>query len=274
MQFRYSAALLLFLAACSSPKATPPAGPQEVVFTATDFAFSGPDSITPGPTAIRLVNHGAQPHHMIMGLLDADKSIADLMAFVQKDPTAEPPFVSWRGAAGAVMPGDSAGSTADLVPGHYILICFFTDPADNRVHAAKGMVKELVVAGTPHAGQSPEAEAEIRLKDYAFTTPAFAEGTHTFHIVNDGPKTHEVQLIRVNDGVTVQQFLAALSPGAKGPPPGTFAGGSGALSTGRDNYWTVTFDPGTYVLICFVPDSGGMPHAMKGMVHDFTIPAS
>ena len=58
-------------------------------------------------------------------------------------------------------------------------------------------------------------------------------------------------------------------------PPGTDAGGPGALSRTLDQYWTVRLEPGNYLFVCFVPDSAdGAPHLMKGMVREFTVSAS
>ncbi len=273
MTVRYALLPLLTLAACS-PRTERPAAPQEVVFTATDFSFTGPDSIAPGMTTIRLANQGSQPHHLIVGRMEPGKTVQDLMAFMQVNPNGEPPFMTWRGAAAAVVPGDTTGSTNDLPAGNYVLICFIADPADNQPHVMKGMIKEVVVAGTPRGGKAPIADGEFRMKDFGYSGPGLAAGTHTLHVINDGPQTHEIQLVRLNPGVTGQQFLAAMAPGATAPPPGAFAGGPGALSVGLDNYWTVTLTPGSYLFICFVPDTDGTPHVMKGMVHEFTVPAT
>lgn len=41
---------------------------------------------------------------------------------------------------------------------------------------------------------------------------------------------------------------------------------------GQVNYTTLEFKAGHYALICFVPDAkDGQPHAMHGMVKEFTI---
>ncbi len=78
--------------------------------------------------------------------------------------------------------------------------------------------------------------------------------------------------MRLNDGTTPQQFLAALAPGAAGPPPGAFLGGPGALSMGEGDYWTVTLKSGTYLLLCFVPDAAsGAPHFVMGMIREVKV---
>jgi hypothetical protein len=273
MPVRHAWLLCLPLAACA-PKAGP-AVPQHVVFTATEFSFTGPDSIAPGVTTIRLVNAGQQDHHLILGQLAPGKTMADLVAFAQANADAEPPFLKWRGGANGVAHGDSTGSTTDLPAGNYVLICFLPDPTDGKPHIVKGMMRPLTVAGPRHEAPVPVAMGEIRLKDFTFVTPPLTAGTHTFRIVNDGPQTHEVQLVRLAEGVTGQQFMAAMAPGSTTPPPGVMVGGPGALSSGLEDFWTVTITPGTYLMVCFVPDTAtGAPHVAKGMVHEFTVPAS
>lgn len=276
MRLRPLPALLAMFAACAPrPDAAPVAVPQDVTFTATDFAFAGPDSIMSGFTTVRLVNNGHQDHHLILGKLEEGKTLQDLVTFGKEHPGAEPPFLTWRGAAGAVGASGSSAGTVDLAAGNYVAICFMPDPTDGRDHLSKGMIKELVVTGTRQAVQAPEAEGEIRLKDFGFEAPVIAAGTHTYHVINDGPQTHEVQLVRLNPGATGKDYLAALGPAAKAPPPGVMLGGPGAFSKRSDGYWTVTFEPGNYVFLCFVPDpASGMPHIMKGMVHEFTVPTT
>ncbi len=262
---------LLLLAGCA-PSAKPPATPQQVTITATDFAFSGPDSIAPGVTRITMVNTGAQSHHLILGRLDDGKTVTDVQAAMKEHPEAAPPYLSFRGASGMVDPGDSSSSVNDLPAGHYMLICFVPDPTTQMPHAMKGMVKEIVVAGARHEAPLPSADAEIRLTDFAFATGEIAAGTHTFYVVNDGPQIHEIQLVRLNDGTTTQEFMAALAPGAAGPPPGALLGGPGALSMGEGDYWTVTLKPGSYLFLCFVPDAAsGAPHFVRGMIREVKV---
>lgn len=275
MRTRILSGLLLLLAACAK-EAPPPAAaePQEVTFTGTNFAFTGPDSIAPGMTAITFVNHGTQNHHLILGRLDDGKTEADLMAYLDTTHTMAPPaFLAMRGAANGIAPNAANTSVIDLDPGHYVAICFLPDPADGTSHVMKGMIKELVVAGPPDTAASPTADIEARTSDYRFTLPPLTAGHHVIHYVNDGPQAHEIQLVRLNDGATAESFLAALEPGATAPPPGTFMGGPGVLSAGTEDYWNVDLEPGHYMLLCLVPDTDGMPHALKGMVQEFTVPA-
>jgi hypothetical protein len=280
MSTRLTAVAVVLLAACA-PKAeeTPEVvatTPQELTFTATDFAYAGPDTVAPGLTTIRMVNNGTQEHHIILGRLADGRTAADLVAAFQANPNAEPDFVTWVGGAGSSMPGATSNGTQDLEAGTYVLICFVPDATDNMVpHFTKGMIKELVVAGERINAEAPTALGDIVMTDYAFVAPTITAGTHTLRVVNNGPQTHEVTVVRLNDGATMEQFMAALAPGATAPPPGTPVGGSGALSNGRTNWFSMTFAPGTYLLLCFVPDvADGQPHIMKGMVQQFTVGAA
>lgn len=278
MVHRPTAALLLLAAACApkgEPPAPPAAEPPVVTFVATDFAFQGPDTIAPGYTTIRMVNQGPQEHHLILAQLAEGKTLDSLMAFFQANPAGEPPFVTWRGAANSVIAGDSTGGTVDLPAGRYALLCFIPDPADRVPHLVKGMARELIVAGEPNGAAAPVAHAELRLRDLAFTHAPFTAGTHVIHVINDGPQLHEAQLVRLAEGKTAQDFLASIAPGYQGEPAGRQLGGAGAFGPGLDGYWTVTLEPGNYLLVCFVPGPDGTPHLLQGMMEEFSVaPAS
>ncbi len=277
MPLRHALLLPLVLAACAKPEepAAPPATPQEVSYTASEYAFAGPDTITPGMTHLTLVNQGAQLHQMVLGRLAEGKTIADLMAFMQANPTGDPDFVTWSGGVGALPPGGTGSSMSDLAPGTYVLFCFTNDMGDPTPHVAKGMIKEVVVTGEANTAAAPSADTEIHLKDFAFDMPAVTAGPHTFKVTNDGQQTHEVFLVKLNEGTTVEQFLAAAAPGATTPPPGVPMGGNGAISPGSSNWFTTSLEAGHYVLLCFVPDpADGQPHVMKGMIKEFEVAAA
>jgi uncharacterized cupredoxin-like copper-binding protein len=267
MQRRLIAAALLVAACAPAEEAPPPpVEPQQAAFTASEFAFAGPDTLAPGVTSVTFRNDGSQLHHMILARLDDGKTAADFGAFMAENPTGIPDFVSWRGASGGVEPGGNSTSIIDLPAGTYLLLCFVADPADGTAHIEKGMMRELVVAGEPVGAPAPVADGEIRMKDFEFGHDSIAAGSHLFHVINDGPSIHEVDLVRLHDGATAESFLAAVAPGSVDPPPGTPMGGTGALSPGLSNWWPVDLSPGTYLFICWVPDAEGVPHAMLGMV--------
>jgi hypothetical protein len=108
----------------------------------------------------------------------------------------------------------------------------------------------------------------VTAKDYAFDAPAeVPAGLTTFRLINAGPSLHHIQLIRLEEGKSGDDFVAALKAG--GPPPrwATLAGGPNPPEPGSATSATVTLEPGSYAIVCFVPALDGMPHLMKGMVH-------
>ncbi len=263
---------LVALAAC---KAEPPAAPTPAVltFTATDFAFTGPTASTPGLTTFRLVNQGQEPHHIIVARVDSGKTLQDMMAFYAEQDQEDPAWATYVGGVTAVMPGDSAEASSVLAPGTYAVLCFIPSP-DGTMHLRKGMGGQFTIAGEAGKAPEPTADIEVRLvdHDFRFSQPLKA-GVQTLKVVNDGAQVHEIQLVRMDQGKTMADLMAAFAPGAPpGPPPGRMIGGMGALSTGQTGYVTFDLEPGTYVLLCFVPDvADGAPHMVKGMAQEITI---
>ena len=248
---------------------------QEIVFTASEYAFTGPDTIAPGLTTVSLRNDGKEEHHLVLARLDEGRTMADVMAAFQANPAAEPDFITFVGGAGSAFGGETSNATQELAAGNYIMICFIPLPGGQMPHLTMGMVRELVVAGERHEAAAPEVTGEITMNEFSFGLPdTIAAGEHTFRVVNNGEQTHEVALIRLNDGVTAEQFLAALAPGATTPPPGSSVGGNGALSPGIFNFFSADVEAGNYLLLCFVPDTDGAPHIMKGMVKQMVVTAS
>src|SRR6266516_5286675 len=82
-------------AACARP-ASQAAAPNVVTITATDYAFSAPDTIPAGLTTLRLVNQGKELHHASLVRLSEGNTIADLQAGLQAamhNHTPPPPFI-------------------------------------------------------------------------------------------------------------------------------------------------------------------------------------
>lgn len=58
----------------------------------------------------------------------------------------------------------------------------------------------------------------------------------------------------------------------QGPPPASALGGISGMERGQVQWFTHDFTPGTYVLICFLPDArDGKPHFMHGMMRTITV---
>jgi uncharacterized cupredoxin-like copper-binding protein len=273
----------LLSAACSkepapnaSPAAStaaPAAAPQDLTIKATDYAYEVPTTpIMPGLTNLTLVNDGKELHQIQVTRLTDGKTLADFEAMLK----AQGPWPAWAitvGGPNVVLPGAQGTTTQVLEPGLYAIYCFIPSP-DGVVHLAKGMIGSFEVQpGTAPSAPLPAGDIQMVLSDYAFTmTPAPSAGTHTFTVTNTAKQNHEAVLFRLPPGGTMEPFKAWINGGWKGMPPAAPFGGITEISPGQTINFTLDLTPGTYGIICFVPDAGdGKPHVFHGMTTTFTI---
>lgn len=258
----------------TSAAAAAPAAPPEVHFTAKDYAFEGPDTISSGMTTIVLHNDGPGLHHLMLLRLDDGKTLADLEAGVANmKPTDMPP--PWAVIAGGVNPPDPGAdtrATLDIEPGNYAVVCV-VDAPDHIPHIMKGMIKGLTV--TPSTGPSapaPTADLTVSMVDFSFAySAAPTAGHHVIKVVNDGTQPHEFEVIRLAPGKTMDD-LAHWGETFEGPLPGSSLGGAAPMSPGQVEYVPMDLTPGNYATLCFVLDpKSHMPHLAEGMVYPFTI---
>ena len=249
------------------------AAPQQVTITATDFGYQLPSTpIHAGLTTVSLVNTGKELHHIQFYRLTEGKTLDDFTTTMKAD--GPPP--SWalpQGGPNAALPGAQSDVTLDLAPGQYVLICRIPSP-DGVAHSAKGMVLGMEVVGdsTPVAALPP-GDIQMSLVDYSFSmSQPITAGKHTFAVTNDATQPHEVVVVRLEPGTTMEPWSSWLMGGMKGPPPGTPFAGITDIPPGAVQNFTAEFTPGTYGLICFVPDAGdGKPHVLHGMSVTFTV---
>jgi uncharacterized cupredoxin-like copper-binding protein len=128
--------------------------------------------------------------------------------------------------------------------------------------------------GAARGGFDPATHTvTVHAKDFAFDAPdSVPSGWTTFHLVNDGPNFHHVQLVRLDSGKTVQDLGAAMK---SGPPRwAVFVGGPNAPSPNGTSDATLNLQPGNYAMICMVDIPGHVPHVAKGMVRPLTVTAA
>jgi uncharacterized cupredoxin-like copper-binding protein len=117
-------------------------------------------------------------------------------------------------------------------------------------------------------------EVTIRTKDYVFydMPDTVLAGATNIRLVNDGPELHHVQMIRLEEGKTIQDLMDAMKAGP-GPMPAwaVDVGGPNTPAPGESTAAVVDLEAGNYVLICFIPSKDGMPHLMKGMIRPLTV---
>jgi uncharacterized cupredoxin-like copper-binding protein len=257
-------------AVAAVPVATANVAP--ITVTATDFKLDMPAMVPSGAVSIRLVNAGKEFHQAQIVRLDQGKTMADLEA-AMKHEGPPPPWLRFVGGPNGIGPGQEATSMSSLAPGTYALVCLIPSP-DGVSHLMKGMIQPFEVSGGGAEAALPVAADTVRLADYTFE-PArpITPGQHTFLVTNGGQQPHELVLLRLAPGKTVQDFGAwATTGGMKGPPPALPLGGVAVLEHGDSGVFTADLTPGDYGMICFVPDAkDGKPHLMHGMMKQITV---
>lgn len=115
-------------------------------------------------------------------------------------------------------------------------------------------------------------------KDFSLEAPdQIPAGLTTLHLMNEGKEIHQAQIIKLTEGKTYADFAAALKAMKPNTPPPSwvvFAGGPNAAAPGGTAAATSTLEPGNYALICFIPSTDGVPHAMKGMMKGLVVTAA
>ena len=139
------------------------------------------------------------------------------------------------------------------------------------VACAKSEPPKTEAAAPPAPPAGPNV-VEVVAMDFGYRMPdTLPAGPTTFHMVNQGPAIHQIQLIRLGEGKTMADFAKVNLD--KGPPPSwiTFVGGPNSPVPGKSSDGTVDLTPGSYVVLCGIPAPDGVPHVAKGMIHGLTV---
>jgi hypothetical protein len=129
-------------------------------------------------------------------------------------------------------------------------------------------------ANAPPAAATPEI-LTVTASDYKFDAPdQIPAGLVTVQLVNRGPSPHHVQLLRLGEGKTAADFQAAVQKGQL-PTWAMPAGGPNPPEVGGTSEVRMPLEAGEYVMVCFIPDTAGVPHMAHGMVRPLRVtPAS
>lgn len=144
--------------------------------------------------------------------------------------------------------------------------------------AAAGLT--LNACGRAEAGSdAPAAEAHamhVTAMNYAFHAPdTVPAGLVRVRMDNAGTELHHTQMVRLDSGRTFQDLAAVLS-GPPGPLPKWIrhVGGPGAVIPGDSSEVTMILEPGSYALLCYVPNVENVPHFALGMMRPFVVSPS
>jgi hypothetical protein len=267
----------------------------DLAIIAVDYAFELPASVEAGWTHVTMDNQGMMEHHAMFLRPNEGSTIEDVQGVLETGDFGAL-FATATAVGGPnVGPGHQASVAMNLEAGQYLLICAVPNE-EGIPHFALGMQAVLEVTEGTGNGTPPEADTTVNLIEMAFEglpTDATA-GTHIWEVADTGTQLHELVILQLAEGVTIDQAIqifsepptaaspvaspvvdqAVASPAA-GPPPGPpFAaiGGVAPLSPGESNYAVLDLAAGDYIAICFVPDAEtGVPHFAMGMIAGFSV---
>jgi hypothetical protein len=256
----------------TSVPAPAPALPTVIDIDAADFAFTTPDSLPAGLVTLRMRNHGQEVHHGQVLRLNDGVSLDQFMSAMQRG--AEPEaaaMVSAEGGPGLIDPHFTAEVSLDLKPGEYILACFVSGP-DGVPHLAKGMLKPVQVVPSTTVATEPNITASLTARDFSIDMPdSLLPGRSTYKVTNLGPQPHEIGIVKLSPGATVEDVLAFYKSGT-GEPPFQSVGGINGLDAGKSGFMTLDLQPGEYAAVCLIPDPASrVSHVHLGMIHRFSV---
>ena len=176
--------------------------------------------------------------------------------------------MTWAGGAFA-PPGAVAEVVITLTAGDWVI---------------SGMAPVMLTV-TEGAGEGPAVQADgtVTFENFYFEFPETVNaGRQVWQVTNAGDQPHEMFITSTPRRLTLEEVEILLNlpedelPPEGLPSPAEFVDVAGVAPISGDQtiFFELNLEPGAYVAICFMPDKEtGMPHALKGMVTVFEVPA-
>lgn len=207
---------------------------------------------------------------------DAAVSYASSFATAPQDPAEFGPFIQDQ-----------------LLPLVETMTSGFSGDAATAAATLRDTLHQVAEAGDPSALESPSAvearttvfqtvhedcdveRVDVQAVDWAFANvpDEIHSGRVSFAVDYAGADEHEMVVFRRNDGVTESLDELMELPGDEMMGKVTMTGVTWG-SPGSHSYLPADLEPGTYFLLCFLPQHGdedGMPHFMVGMRHTLEV---
>ncbi len=121
----------------SAPKAS-------ITIKQIDYQFIFSKRIEPGLHTIEVMNHGTQPHEVVVVKLVPGATVKDVIASFEPGASG-PPQGELVGGITGIEKGERVSFTGEFDPGRYGLICFVPDVVTGRPHFLHGMTTEFTV---------------------------------------------------------------------------------------------------------------------------------
>jgi hypothetical protein len=251
-----------------------PTDPVLAIEVQDDGFVLAAESVAADRYTVQVTNTGTSPdaHSGLVRLPDT-LTKEDFIAFINS-PDGEGFDVTQLIGAGQAdwpAPGATVTGTITLDAGTWVLF----DPFGVRGYAF------LSVTGEVPVHDALDADCEFIIGEFVIDLPkdGIRAGAQRWHIANKGAIVHELAVLQVPEGFTIDDFMAlAMLPPDATPTPDmkvitfTPVAGIGALGTQRESWLDLNL-PGAahYMAVCMVPDADGVPHVMSGMYAFFDI---
>jgi len=130
----------------------------------------------------------------------------------------------------------------------------------------------LAVAGCGGSDEASPEPVTVDGADYAYVMPDTIEGgVVAMRFRNVGKELHEFAFGRIDGDHTIDELIEDLFANDGDVPYSTDLGGPPLLSPGEEITITRKLEPGTYGLLCFVPNAEGKLHLRLGMKRQFQV---
>lgn len=245
-------------------QATAPAGQTAgdipvMTIKMVDGELSAPDEVPSGPVA--LVNESGLPVEPVR--LNDGVTFEELTATLAENEEAVLDLVSLQGSS-----ENAVGQIIyDLSPGQYVV-------ADTS-EEGDALVGPITV-GEPSGATPPTANVNVDLVDFNFAIPSeIKAGPQLWQINNKGEQWHELVIIKLDEGVAMDDVMAMImsEEETSGPPPFEMVAMWSPMGVGTTAWVEWDLPAGAYTVLCFLPDLKGdfQPHAAHGMVANLTV---
>jgi|CXWK01.1.fsa_nt_gi uncharacterized cupredoxin-like copper-binding protein len=245
-------------------KATIPAEPMAdempvLMVTMVDGKLNVPTEVPSGPVAfdnetdlpvepVRL-NDGVTFEQLTTTLAENEEAVLDLVTLLG----------STDNAVGQII--------YDLQPGQYVV-------ADTSEEG--DALAGPITVGEPSGATPPTADVNAELVDFTFGIPSeIKAGPQVWQISNEGDQWHEMLIVKLNEGATLDDVMAMVmsEDEPSGPPPFEEVAMWSPLGPGSTAWVKWDLPAGEYTVLCFLPDLKGdfQPHAAHGMVANLTV---
>jgi hypothetical protein len=274
--FRKSLVFFVMLCALVGAGACRPVMPvQTVVATSSSSApvtieinqtgMIVPATMPTGIVAVTIKNSTAVPRIPVLARLKEGVSMAAYTQALEKGSDVVlkiAHILTWQ----AVAPQTSVRIVYDLQPGAYVASDFGGEQPT--------YIPFQVQAADHSPRVAPQAAVEVKQVDFAFVLPdTVPAGPHLWQLANAGGQWHEMMIVKIHPGKTIDDVIAAMqteNSGAK--PPFDMVVAWAPMSEGERAWVNVDLAPGKYTVLCSVTDFATMqPHVMKGMVRTLTV---